>query len=132
MRVRFIRGYQKELAARERLQRADEAQRAERKQHVERFVVLEVAGIYGIPEIGLVDEVVQNGVLEVRVHVGDGLVRPLQLHAADYVDVSRRDAGHERDEEERAYFGSARILMQPSLTVPLFILILCSRRPLKT
>ena len=35
---------------RERLQRAEEAQRAERKQDVERFVVLEVAAIYGIPE----------------------------------------------------------------------------------
>lgn len=32
----------------------------------------------------------------------------------------------------RGYFGSARILMQPSLTVPLLMLMLCSRRPLNT
>ena len=78
------------------------------------------------------DEAAQNGVGEVRVEVLDGLVRPFQLHAADNIDVGRRDAGHDYNDDGRKYVGSAMILMQPSLTMPLFILILCSRSPLKT
>ena len=47
------------------------------------------------------DEAAQNGVGEVRVEVLDGLVRPFQLHAADNIDVGRRDAGHDYNEDEK-------------------------------